>query len=38
MKRYKAAADVYRNRQENFDDRLVMVTTAGLWNFYLAAA
>jgi hypothetical protein len=37
MKRYKAAADVYRNRKENFDDHL-MVTTAGLWNFYLAAA
>ncbi|PZO08423.1 MAG: transposase [Leptolyngbya foveolarum] len=37
MKRYKAAADIYRNRIENFDDHL-MVTTAGLWNFYLAAA
>jgi hypothetical protein len=37
MKRYKAAADIYRNRKENFDDHL-MVTAAGLWNFYLAAA
>lgn len=37
MKRYKAAADIYRNRKENFDDHL-MVTTAGLWNFYLQAA
>lgn len=37
MKRYKAAADIYRNRIDNFDDHL-MVTTDGLWNFYLAAA
>ena len=37
MKRYRAAADIYRNRKENFDDHL-MVTTAGLWNFYLQAA
>jgi hypothetical protein len=37
MKRYKAAADIYRNRKENFDDHL-MVTAAGLWNFYLVAA
>jgi hypothetical protein len=36
-KRYKAAADIYRNRKENFDDRL-MLTSAGLWNFYLLAA
>lgn len=36
-KRYKAAADIYRNRKENFDDRL-MLTSAGLWNFYLQAA
>ena len=36
-KRYRAAADIYRNRKENFDDRL-MLTAAGLWNFYLAAA
>lgn len=37
IKRYRAAADIYRNRKEDFDDRL-MVTAAGLWNFYLAAA
>lgn len=37
IKRYRAAADIYRNRKENFDDRL-MVTAAGLWNFYLEAA
>ena len=36
-KRYRAAADIYRNRKENFDDQL-MVTAAGLWNFYLSAA
>lgn len=37
MKRYKAAADIYRNRKKDFDDHL-MVTAAGLWNFYLVAA
>ena len=37
IKRYKAAADIYRNRKKNFDDHL-MLTTAGLWNFYLEAA
>lgn len=37
IERYKAAADVYRNRKKNFDDHL-MLTTAGLWNFYLEAA
>ena len=37
MKRYKAAADIYRNRKKDFDDNL-MVTAAGLWNFYLVAA
>jgi DDE superfamily endonuclease/Helix-turn-helix of DDE superfamily endonuclease len=37
IKRYRAAAEIYRNRKENFDDRL-MVTAAGLWNFYLEAA
>ena len=36
-KRYRAAADIYRNRKTDFDDRL-MLTAAGLWNFYLAAA
>ena len=39
-KRYRAAADIYRNRKKgkkDFDDRL-MVTAAGLWNFYLEAA
>lgn len=35
-KRYKAVADIYRNRKPGFDDQL-MVTAAGLWNFYLQA-
>jgi len=37
MKRYGAVSAVYRNRIEQFDDRL-MFTAAGLWNFYLMAA
>lgn len=37
LKRYKVAADIYRNRKKDFDDRL-MLTSAGLWNFYLQAA
>ena len=37
VKRYRIAADVYRNRKEGFDDRS-MFTAAGLWNFYLMAA
>ncbi len=37
LKRYNAVSVVYRNRIENFDDRL-MLTAAGLWNFYLIAA
>jgi hypothetical protein len=37
MKRYRAVAEIYRNRVLNFDDRL-MLTAAGLWNFYLEAA
>lgn len=37
VKRYRIAADVYRNRKLNFDDRS-MFTSAGLWNFYLMAA
>ncbi|MEM6452085.1 MAG: transposase family protein [Cyanobacteria bacterium P01_D01_bin.105] len=37
IKRYQAAADIYRNRKKDFDDHL-MVTAAGLWNFYLEAA
>ncbi|MBE8965507.1 transposase [Nostocales cyanobacterium LEGE 12452] len=36
-KRYNAVSFIYRNRIENFDDRL-MLTAAGLWNFYLMAA
>ncbi|NEP19194.1 MAG: transposase [Leptolyngbya sp. SIO4C1] len=36
-KRYGAASDIYRNRKTDFDDRL-MLTSAGLWNFYLKAA
>ena len=37
VKRYRIASDVYRNRIEDFDDRS-MLTSAGLWNFYLMAA
>jgi len=37
MKRYGAVRDVYRTHIEAFDDRL-MLTAAGLWNFYLMAA
>jgi hypothetical protein len=37
VKRYSAVSAVYRNRIEDFDDRL-MLTAAGLWNFYLMAA
>lgn len=37
LKRYNAVSVVYRNRIEDFDDRL-MLTAAGLWNFYLMAA
>jgi hypothetical protein len=37
MKRYRSVAEIYRNRVLNFDDRL-MLTAAGLWNFYLEAA
>ncbi|WP_334722898.1 transposase family protein [Nostoc sp.] len=37
VKRYNAVSVIYRNRIENFDDHL-MLTAAGLWNFYLMAA
>jgi hypothetical protein len=37
LKRYGIAAQVYRNRKANFDDRSSF-TAAGLWNFYLMAA
>jgi DDE superfamily endonuclease/Helix-turn-helix of DDE superfamily endonuclease len=37
IKRYHAVSAVYRNRVTDFDDHL-MVTAAGLWNFYLEAA
>ena len=37
LKRYGIAAQVYRNRIKDFDDRS-MFTAAGLWNFYLMAA
>lgn len=37
VKRYDALSTVYRNRIEEFDDHL-MLTAAGLWNFYLMAA
>ena len=37
IKRYKAAATVYRNHIRDLDD-CFMLTAAGLWNFYLMAA
>lgn len=37
VKRYSAVNQVYRNRTKDFDDNL-MLTAAGLWNFYLMAA
>lgn len=37
IKRYAAVSAIYRNRTEDFDDPL-MLTAAGLWNFYLLAA
>lgn len=37
IKRYSAVSAVYRNRIEDFDDHL-MLSAAGLWNFYLMAA
>ncbi|MFM7449138.1 MAG: transposase family protein [Leptolyngbyaceae cyanobacterium] len=37
MKRYNAVSAIYRNRMPDFDDRL-MLTAAGLWNFYLETA
>jgi hypothetical protein len=37
VKRYNAVSVIYRNRVEDFDDHL-MLTAAGLWNFYLMAA
>lgn len=37
IKRYQATSSLYRNRVPDFDDRL-MLTAAGLWNFYLDAA
>ena len=37
IKRYGAVTAIYRNRVPAFDDRL-MLTAAGLWNFYLEVA
>lgn len=37
VKRYNAVSVTYRNRKAGFDDNL-MLTAAGLWNFYLIAA
>ena len=37
VKRYGAVNQIYRNRISDFDD-LLMLTAAGLWNFYLTAA
>jgi hypothetical protein len=37
VKRYNAVSAIYRNRKAGFDDHL-MLTAAGLWNFYLIAA
>jgi hypothetical protein len=36
VKRYSAVSLVYRNLVKDFDDHL-MLTAAGLWNFYLVA-
>ena len=37
VKRYNAVHQIYRNRIKDFDDHL-MLTAAGLWNFYLITA
>ena len=37
IKRYNAVSSIYRNRVADFDDHL-MLTSAGLWNFYLESA
>ncbi|MBD2081736.1 transposase family protein [Leptolyngbya sp. FACHB-17] len=37
IKRYRAVSAIYRNHIQDFDDHL-MLTAAGLWNFYLKAA
>jgi hypothetical protein len=37
VKRYNAVSGIYRNRIAQFDDHLIL-TAAGLWNFYLIAA
>lgn len=37
VKRYGAVSQIYRNRVNDFDDSL-MLSAAGLWNFYLIAA
>ena len=37
VKRYGAVSQIYRNRIPDFDDSL-MLSAAGLWNFYLMAA
>ncbi|MEP0919993.1 hypothetical protein NC981_24605 [Leptolyngbya sp. DQ-M1] len=37
IKRYAAVSVIYRNHIQDFDDHL-MLTAAGLWNFYLQAA
>jgi hypothetical protein len=37
MKRFRAAADIYRNHRPNMDDHLMRLS-AGLWNFHLQYA
>ena len=37
IKRCRSVADIYRNRVQDFDDRL-MLNATGLWNFYLEVA
>ncbi len=37
VKRYNAVHQIYRNRIKDFEDHL-MLTAAGLWNFYLMTA
>ena len=36
VKRYKAAADIYRNRKPFVDDTMTLVC-AGLWNYHLSS-
>lgn len=35
VKRYRIVADIFRNRKENFDDQVILIS-CGLWNYHLA--